>query len=120
MRKFSLLLVLVSLSILTGCAARGGDVVIDPSGVDMAHYHQDLADCRAISRQVHGKEARSAVGGAVVGGAIGAVVGGHEAVERGLGIGAIAGLARGAAATRRERQRVVKNCMRHRGYTVLN
>lgn len=120
MRKVSYFLVLVGLFTLSGCAVRRPGVVIDPNGVDMAQYQQDLADCQAISRQVHEKAGRGAVGGAVVGGAIGGVLGGHEGAERGVGVGAISGLVHGAAATRRERERVVKNCLRYRGYRVLN
>jgi outer membrane lipoprotein SlyB len=120
MRKFSYLLILASLCTLSGCAARRSGVVIDPAGVDMGRYQQDLAECRQLAKQVHGKAARGAVGGAVVGGAVGAVVGGHDSVEKGAGVGAVTGLARGAAATRRERLRVIKNCLRYRGYKVLN
>ena len=121
MRNLVYLLLIGSLSIATGCAhRRAADVVIDPAGVDMGRYQHDLAECQEIAQQVHGKAGRGAVGGAVVGGAVGGIVGGSDAAGKGAGVGAVAGVARGAAATRQERQSVVKNCLRNRGYHVLN
>ena len=113
-------LLLVTLIGASACAGRRSEVVIDPAGVDMARYQRDLRECEEISQQVRGKAAGGAVGGAVVGGAIGGIVGGSDSAGKGAGVGAVAGAARGAAATRQERQRVVKNCLRNRGYSVLN
>jgi len=120
MRKFAYILVIVSFGMLSGCATHRADVVIDPTGVDMGRYQQDLLECQQIAKQVHGKAAGGAVGGAVVGAAVGAVLGNSESVRKGAGVGAITGLAHGAGATRRERQQVIKNCLRYRGYKVLN
>jgi len=39
---------------------------------------------------------------------------------RGAGVGAVAGGARGVGSTNKERSRVVKNCLRNRGYQILN
>lgn len=104
-----------------GCGARRGGVVIDPAGVDMAQYHQDLGECQQISKQVDGKAVGGAVGGAVVGGAVGGILGdSSNTAKKGAGAGAVLGVARGARATRQERQTVVKNCLRNRGYAVLN
>jgi hypothetical protein len=47
-------------------------------------------------------------------------VGNRKTVERGVGVGAVVGGAKGARATRAEKQLVVKNCLRNRGYKVLN
>lgn len=120
MRPFVCLLLLGGMLATAGCGARHGGVVIDPEGVDMARYQRDLADCRQIARQVDGKAAGGAVGGAVVGGAVGGIVGDSGTVAKGAGVGGVLGLARGARATRREQQKVVKNCLRNRGYAVLN
>ena len=111
---------LVSLIAAAGCSGRRADVVIDPAGVDMGRYQQDLAECQDISKQVRGKAAGGAVGGAVVGGAVGGIVGNSDTAGKGAGVGAVTGVARGAAATRQERQLVIKNCLRNRGYKVLN
>ena len=120
--KFLLYSVLAASIVVTaGCGARRGGVVIDPYGVDMAQYRWDLADCQEISKQVDGKAGGGAVGGAVVGGAVGGIIGdSSKSAAKGAGAGAVVGLARGARATRQERQKVVKNCLRNRGYAVLN
>lgn len=113
-------LIIAGLIASFGCAGRRSDVVIDPAGVDMGLYQMDLADCQEISKQVRGKAVGGAVGGAVVGGAVGGIVGNSDTAGTGAGVGAVTGVARGAAATRKERQLVIKNCLRNRGYKVLN
>ena len=114
-----LMILCLSLLILSACATRQG-VVVDPKGVEMDKYQDDLAQCEQISKQVDQKAAGRAVGGAIVGGLVGGVIGNNKAVKTGAGLGAISGAVRGGAATKRERNIVVKNCMRHRGYVVLN
>jgi len=105
---------------IMGCASGGSGVVIDPAGVDKAQYERDLAECQEIAKQVDSKVVGSAAGGAVVGGAIGAILGGSSGAAKGAGVGAVGGTARGASSTEREKQTVVKNCLRNRGYKVLN
>jgi hypothetical protein len=55
----------------------------------------------------------------VVGGAVGAVSNRHDTAE-GAAIGAITGGASGINQGERDKVRVVKNCLRGRGYRVLN
>ncbi|UTA49133.1 glycine zipper family protein [Simiduia sp. 21SJ11W-1] len=112
--------IVVFTALLVGCARNAP--IIDTQGVNMALYQQDLAQCQAISTQVDtgGKVAGGAAGGAIVGGAIGAVLNGSQGAQKGAGVGAISGAARGAASGKQEQQRVVKNCLRGRGYRVLN
>lgn len=96
--------------------------IIDPQGVDMARYQTDLSQCQDIADQVPVGE-RAVVGaatGAVIGGAVGAVLGKRSSVPRGAGVGAIGGGVRGASSGMSERDRVVHNCLRGRGYSVLN
>lgn len=114
-----LLILAIALSV-AGCANRNSDVIIDPAGVDMARYDQDLAECQQIASQVRQKAVGSAAGGAVVGGAVGAIIGNSDTAGKGAGVGAVTGAARGAGATQREKQVVIKNCLRNRGYKVLN
>lgn len=106
--------------LLSGCASH--KIIIDKEGVDMSKYEQDLATCREYSEEVStGEEAgRSAVGGAVLGGAVGAILGGRRGAETLGGVGAVTGAARGGAHAEREKDQVVKNCLRGRGYRVLN
>lgn len=120
MKRIVVLMVAASIVTLVGCASRGSDVIIDPAYVDRAQYEQDLAECERLAEQVRQKAGKRAAKGAVVGGLIGAILGGKGSAEKGAGVGAVSGASRGAAATEREKLRVVKNCLRHRGYTVLN
>jgi outer membrane lipoprotein SlyB len=107
-----------ALALLSGCSSHPGPIV-DTKGVNMAHYETDLEECQAYADQVRIEKgvAKGAVAGAAVGGATGAVVG--DAGE-GAGVGAITGAARSAQIGTREKSQVVKNCLRGRGYKVLN
>jgi hypothetical protein len=109
---------LVLALLLAGCAANP-DPIVDMQGVDPVRYQQDLADCKTYKDQIRTEVgvAKGAAGGAAVGGAIGAITG--DAAQ-GAGVGAVAGGAESARLNEREKQRVVKNCMRGRGYRVLN
>jgi len=117
--KYLLTLAVVSLVFVSGCAHRT-NVVVDPAGVDMQAYQRDLNECQQLAQQVDPKAGKGAVGGAVVGAAVGAVVGNRTTAKKGAAVGAVGGTARGGAATRAERDQVVKNCMRNRNYSVLN
>jgi hypothetical protein len=108
--------------VLLGACTTTDEIIIDEKGVDMRLYRRDLEECRAYSSQVKTgeKTAKGAASGAVVGGLIGAVSGGSERIERGAGVGAVSGGARGASQGEQDEVRVVKNCLRGRGYRVLN
>lgn len=119
--------------VLSGCShhhhsrhgsshAGGSHIIIDTKGVDMQQYHQDLYECRGFATQVPvgEKTAKTAAGGAVVGGVLGAIVGDSDTAKKGAGVGAVSGAVKGAGSGYRERNRVVKNCLRGRGYRVLN
>jgi hypothetical protein len=111
---------------LAGCASSRpfiDEPIIDRKGVDMSRYYVDKAECEAYANEVRTGEkvARGAVGGAVVGGAIGAIVNrGPDSAERGAGVGAVTGSVRGAQEGVQESERVIKQCLRGRGYRVLN
>lgn len=113
------LTILLFPALLAACAS---EPIIDPKGVNTAQYRQDLAECQAIADQVKvgQKAAGSAVAGAVVGAAVGAAVGNSNTAQRAAGAGATVGAAKGAGRGVNERQRVVRNCLRGRGYQVLN
>jgi outer membrane lipoprotein SlyB len=123
----ALLLTLLLLSIV-GCANQNsghtshGDIIIDTQGVNMQQYHRDVEDCRGFATQVPvaEKATKTAVGGAVLGGVVGAIVGNSSTVKKGAGVGAVTGAVKGTSSGYRERQRVVKTCLRGRGYRVLN
>lgn len=118
----------ISVFLLASCASDPSligtsDPIIDTKGVDMSQYLIDKRECQAYAAEVNRGEkvARGAAAGAVVGGAIGAVLNREpNSTERGAGVGAISGAAKGVGAGAREAERVVKQCLRGRGYRVLN
>lgn len=112
---------LLAISLITGCAGSGhSKPVIDPAGVDMGQYQSDLAACNQIAQQVQQKAGAGAAGGALVGALVGSIFGDSRSAMKSAGAGAVVGGAKGGAATHREKAVVVKNCMRERGYKVLN
>jgi uncharacterized protein YcfJ len=113
-----LFILTVSVMFISACARQ--QVIIDPTGVDKAQYQQDLAECKKIAEQVEQKAGKGAAAGAVISGAIGAILGDRRDAERLAGVGAVSGGASGAASTQQEKDMVIKNCLRNRGYKVLN
>lgn len=113
------LFIVMVLCTLTACATQP---IIDTQGKSMAQYDQDLADCRVIAEQVRTgqKVAVGAAAGAAIGAAIGAAVGDSGTAQRVTGAGAISGSAKGLGRGLNEKQRVIHNCLRNRGYAVLN
>jgi len=109
---------------LSGCASQSdnGGIIIDKKHVDIHAYRQDLRECQTYASEVNGgaKVAKSAGTAAVVGGAIGAIFGNSQTAVRSAGAGAVAGTAKGVNAVSREKEQVVKRCLRGRGYQVLN
>lgn len=117
MNKLSL--ILPSALLLAGCAY---NPIIDPkTSRHPENFQADLAECRQIAEQA---PRGAALAGAGVGAALGAgvaVASGHPgAAGQAAGGGAVIGGARGAGATHREKRMIVRNCLKGRGYSVLN
>jgi hypothetical protein len=106
-------------SVLAVACAAHPEPIIDTRGVDMAIYEADLAECSEYSKQIEPEKgvAKGAAGGAVVGAATGAISGN---VGEGAGYGGIWGATRSGLDADRDKQMVVKRCLRGRGYKVLN
>jgi len=113
---------------LSACAGGGADYrpVVEMSGHTQETDDRDLAACQQTARAARNNTnvAEDAGLGAAGGGALGAVagaIGGDPLL--GAGVGALAGLVGGGgyaeATTESREQRIVKNCVRARGYTVL-
>jgi outer membrane lipoprotein SlyB len=113
---------------LSACAGGGAEYqpVVDMSGHTRQAYDRDIAACQQTARSVRNNAdvAEDAGMAAAGGGALGAVagaIGGDPLL--GAGVGALAGLVGGGgyaeATTENREERVVKNCMHARGYTVL-
>jgi len=112
----------IALLVLAAGCTTTDEIIIDDKGVNMTRYEEDLAQCKGYSEQVAvgKKTAKGAASGAVVGGLIGAVTGDSSDVAEGAGVGAVGGGAKGASQGEQDKVRVVKNCLRGRGYRVLN
>ncbi|WP_444944188.1 glycine zipper family protein [Microbulbifer sp. ZKSA006] len=117
--------------LLSGCAAQpeqvpgAGGIVIDTWGVNMNQYQVDLAECKGIAYSTYSDQGRrgaaGAAGGAVIGGALGAIVGdSSRAALAGAGAGALVGGLSGGSSASAEATYIIKNCLSGRGYRVLN
>ncbi len=104
--------------IVAGCAANP-EPIIDTKGVDPELYARDMAECEVYTEEVviAAGAAKGTAAGAAVGAATGAVTGD---VGRSAALGGIYGGTRSALDADRDQQRIWKNCMRGRGYRVLN
>jgi outer membrane lipoprotein SlyB len=108
-------------------AACSSDPIVDMKGVDQAEYAHDLEECRAYADQVSvaGNAAGGSALGAAAGGAVGAAVGaisGRPGTGAAVGAagGGASGLFGGASRGVSKQERVVRNCLRGRGYHVLD
>ncbi|MEW5251152.1 glycine zipper family protein [Microbulbifer sp. 2201CG32-9] len=121
----------LSAALITACVSQpdqvpgAGGIVIDTYGVNMRQYQMDLADCKGLSVAAGSDAGRRGVtraaGGAVLGGALGAILGdSSSAAAAGAGAGAILGGVSGVGSAGAEEQSIVRNCLRGRGYRVLN
>lgn len=96
-------------------------------GYDYYKYQRDDEECNALAdqRPVGDNVAQGAVGGLVLGAVLGAIVGnaggdtGYGAAY-GAALGTASGAAQGGAAGISRHTRIVQECMRGRGYTVLD
>jgi hypothetical protein len=112
---------IICMAVLAAACTTTNEIIIDQKGVNMSQYEADLADCQTYAEQVAvGKKAAKGAGsGAVVGGAIGAIDDRRDAGE-GAAVGAVLGGVKGISEGERDQVRVVKNCLRGRGYRILN
>lgn len=116
----------LSTLILAGCAVSGlpgGDSpIVDMKGVNQKEYDADLAECNKYTKEIEvGKQVIvGATSGAVIGAAVGAVADDSGAAKRTAGVGAILGTTKQTTRALNQRNRVLKRCLKGRGYRVLN
>jgi len=109
--------------LLSACASKP---IIDTKGVDMVQYQADLEDCVLVAEQVQTGNtiAKSAGAGAAAGAALGVVTsvitGDVSAIGYSAAYGGVGGGTAGAFEADNEKAQVIKNCLRNRGYAVLN
>lgn len=96
-------------------------------GYDYEKYQADDRDCNALANQrpVGDNVAQGAVGGLVLGTVLGAIVGNAGGATGygtayGAALGTVSGAAQGGAEGVSRHTRIVQECMRGRGYTVLD
>jgi len=113
---------------LTACTATSQPIV-DSKGVDSQQFAQDKYECEQYSdnANVAGDAAIGAVGGAAGGAALGAITGALvPGVSAGGGAalgaagGGLLGLGGGAYSGVEQKREIYRNCMKNRGYSVLN
>lgn len=113
---------------LAGCADRVRPI-IDPatSVAGGRNYEYDVQQCQQIAKQVDA--GGRTVGGALVGGAVGAAGGAiigaftgnvGRGAAIGAGVGGLSGAVGGGASAANSSQNIVRNCMIRRGYAVLD
>lgn len=117
-----LLAVAAAAAVLVGCATNQGygsnfAPMIDRPG---PNYAADLSDCQAYARQMASAgdgAAAGALGGAIFGALLGAAF--HVGSRDTAWAGALGGATGGAARSETDQRSVIANCMRGRGYAVL-
>ena len=111
----------VAMVVLLAACANSAPVV-DRQNIDEARYQRDLKECQSYAGEVSTASAagKSALAGAAVGAVVGAIVGNSGTVARSAGVGGTVAGAQGAVQGENEKGQVVKNCLRGRGYKVLN
>ena len=121
------IILFLSMCLLASCVSNDvsekNDVaIIDTRGVDMAVYRNDFLDCSSFSKNIDVTE-RTIEEGAlsgVTGAGVGAILGGKEGAKKIGGSAGILGAVEGNIEARYEQSKIVKNCLRGRGYKVLN
>ena len=99
-----------------------GKPIVDTKGVNMSQYELDLEECSTFAEDIStGKSiAKGAVTGAAVGAVIEAITDDVRSRRDAIEVGAVSGGAKSGIRAVREKEQVVRRCLRGRGYKVLN
>lgn len=122
MKRFALLPCFL---LVTACSAMKdpSGAIVDLQGVNRQQYEIDLADCQSYADEVSiGKHVTAgAAGGAAVGTVAGAVSGANKTgIGQAAGVGAVYGGTMAGVSAVGEHRQVLRECLRGRGYRVLN
>ena len=117
----------VNLCFIVGCAQtdlsdRNDIAIIDTRGVDESVFKKDYSECSDFAKNIDLTERtlkQGAVAGAT-GAAVGAIIGGEEAAKKIGGSAAVLNAVEANLDGRSEQAKIIKNCLRGRGYKVLN
>lgn len=109
--------------LIMGCSNSGANYTPVIDGPVGANYNSDLAQCQQLAANqplVDGKTAGSAAAGAGVAAAGSAIWNDSSSdLGRAAAVGALAGLTGDAVQKNQQREVIVRNCMRGRGYNVV-
>tara|TARA_A100001388_G_scaffold269620_1_gene246156 strand:- start:313 stop:687 length:375 start_codon:yes stop_codon:yes gene_type:complete len=117
----------LNLCFVIGCAQtdlsdRNDIAIIDTRGVDESVFKKDYSECSDFAKNIDLTERtlkQGAVAGAT-GAAVGAIIGGEEAAKKIGGSAAVLNAVEANLDGRSEQAKIIKNCLRGRGYKVLN
>ena len=121
---------LLCFCLVSGCIATNsgsifntnGKPIVDTKGLNMVQYELDLEECSTFAEDIStGKSiAKGAVTGAAVGAVIEAITDDVRSRRDAIEVGAVSGGAKSGIRAVREKEQVVRRCLRGRGYKVLN
>ena len=122
---------LLSFCLVSGCIANqsgsifntgSGKPIVDTKGVNMSQYELDLEECSTFAEDIStGKSiAKGAVTGAAVGAVIEAITEDVRSRRDAIEVGAVSGGVQSGIRAVREKELIVRRCLRGRGYKVLN
>ena len=114
MKLTTLPILLISISV-AACSKGPYEPIVD--GQKGIVYQNDLAECRQLSQQVQ-KTNDGAIGGAVIGGLIGAGES-HEDAILGAVIGGVIGSVEEGSEVSDKQDKIVYNCLNGRGHRVV-
>ena len=106
----------------TDLSDRNDIAIIDTRGVDESVFKKDYSECSDFAKNIDLTERtlkQGAVAGAT-GAAVGAIIGGEEAAKKIGGSAAVLNAVEANLDGRNEQAKIIKNCLRGRGYKVLN
>ena len=117
----------LNLCFVIGCAQtdlsdRNDIAIIDTRGVDESVFKKDYSECSDFAKNIDLTERtlkQGAVAGAT-GAAVGAIIGGEEGAKKIGGSAAVLNAVEANLDGRNEQAKIIKNCLRGRGYKVLN
>ncbi|MCY7294788.1 hypothetical protein [Alteromonas sp. a30] len=113
--------VLGSILLLSACANTGVNYRPVVDGSELAHYETDLANCQklaVIEEKARNESESDALFGAMIGALAGITEGAEETIA-GAAIGALIGEGVGQNADNQVSRQTVINCMRGKGYNVV-
>jgi hypothetical protein len=123
MASSRLLIALPLLGALAACSNVGANYTPVIDGPVGPNYNADLAQCQSLAAsqaQVDGSTAGAAATGAGLGAASSVIFNDNsDDLGEAAAIGALAGVTSNAIQKTQNRETIVKNCMRGRGYNVV-